>query len=256
MELTDVKFWEDYWANVKVPNVVDMSNSFDRCLSGELQKWLAGCRGEVLEVGCAPGKWLSFLAEKMGLNPSGIEYTSAGTEATVRNFSVLGLNYGHVWSGDFFSIDPDPQFDVVISLGFIEHFQNVEEVVERHLQWLKPGGVLLLEIPNFRGVYYPIQSILDKTLLDKHNLKIMNLEFFKELAGRFGMTIRHIGYACSFEPCLPILPPDAEKTPLRFIFKMFLLFMHRLRRWSFLDRINGRYFSAAIIAVYQKGSDH
>lgn len=252
MKLTEVEFWEEYWAGVTLPSVVDLTFSFERCLANELKRHLAGCSGEVLEIGCAPGKWLAFLNAELGLIPSGIEYSEAGMAATSANFSRLGITYNHIWSGDFLAIEPEERFDVVISLGFIEHFSNVDEVVARHLQWLKPGGTLVLEVPNLRGVYRPIQLVLDRSLLDKHNLEIMNLAFFRQLASRFKLTVRHIGYTGSFEPCLPVFPAGAPKSIPQRIVLAFLYLLRKMRRFKALDHLNAALISAAILAVYRK----
>lgn len=59
MELTEVKFWDDYWAKTKLPCTVDLDFSYDRCLAHALKINLPDITGEVLEVGCAP--WLLWL---------------------------------------------------------------------------------------------------------------------------------------------------------------------------------------------------
>ena len=251
MELTEVKFWDDYWANVKLPGTVDTDFSFDRCLAHALKINLPGIRGEVLEVGCAPGKWLAFMAKEFGLKPSGIEYSEAGMNATLRNFKLLGLVSGFIRAVDFFQIKPDRQFDVVMSFGFIEHFTNVDEVAELHLKWLKPGGILILGVPNFHGIYSFLQRILDKEILDKHNLNIMNLNYFAHLTDRFNLEPIFRGYIGSFEPGLPIPKPQIEN-PLQFMVKSFIWVARRVRRIKMLDAINNRLFSSYILAIYKK----
>lgn len=90
MELTEVKFWDSYWANCRLPSVVDLNFSFDRCLAKSLKNLLSGCAGEVLEIGCAPGKWLAYLNKELGLMPSGIEYSDAGLAATKKKGNQRG----------------------------------------------------------------------------------------------------------------------------------------------------------------------
>jgi SAM-dependent methyltransferase len=250
MELTEVEFWDGYWADCKLPNTVDISLPFERCLAQNLKKLLAGCRGDVLEIGCAPGKWLAFLSGELRLKPSGIEYSSAGMLATKKNFEKLDLAYGKILSGDFFQFSPSPEFDVVMSLGFIEHFDNVDEVVERHLQWLKPGGTLVLGVPNFCGIYKPIQSILDQTILDKHNTKIMNLDYFQKLE-RFNLKPIFIDYLGSFEPNLFIFTKGILSWK-QLALKYFLGLARRVRCIKILDELNNGYVSSYILAVYKK----
>lgn len=250
MELTEVAFWDEYWKARKLPDVFDPSFSFDRCLARNLKKSLRGCRGEVLEIGCAPGKWLAYLATELGLLPSGIEYSAVGVEATIKNFSLLQIKYGKIWHGDFIDITPEKKFDVVMSLGFIEHFDAAAEVVTQHVKWLKPGGVLVLGVPNFRGIYKPIQKILDPTLLEKHNLTIMNLTFFRKIADLNRLKIRYLNYLGSFEPSLPI-PRAGARTIGMSVIRICLGAARYLRRLRFLDYINCALISSYLLAIYE-----
>ena len=45
-----------------------------------------------------------------------------------------------------------PTYDVVYSLGLIEHFVDRVSIVERHVRLARPGGLLILGVPNFRGL--------------------------------------------------------------------------------------------------------
>lgn len=251
VELTEVEFWDEYWANCKLPNTVDYSFSFERCLAQALKVQLPELHGDVLEIGCAPGKWLAFMAKEFGLKPNGIEYSEAGMKATMRNFQLLGLAAGRIQTGDFFQIKPDREFDVVMSFGFIEHFTDVDAVVDLHLQWLKPGGTLILGVPNFRGAYYFLQKVLDKNILDKHNLDVMRLEYFYHLADRYNLKPLSVRYIGSFEPSLPI-PSHDRKGVLQFAIRGVLWIARGMRRLKFFDTINGHFFSSYILAVYKK----
>lgn len=251
MELTEVKFWDEYWANCKLPNVVDDNFSFDRCLARALKEDIHHVQGEVLEVGCAPGKWLAFMATEFKLQPNGIEYSDAGMSATLRNFQMLDLAFGRIQTGDFFQIKPDRQFDVVMSFGFIEHFSNVNNVVNLHTQWLKPGGTLILGVPNFRGINYFLQKLLNATILDKHNLEIMSPEFFYQLAELHQLKTVAVRYIGSFEPSLPI-PLQGKNSALQFIVRGGLWLARKIRCLKVFDSINGRFFSSYILAVYKK----
>lgn len=252
MELTDTNFWDDYWSKYKLPCKVDNSFSFDRCMARELKRLLTKCKGSVLEVGSAPGKWLAFLNQEIGLLPSGIEYSSVGNEKTIENFKLLGIsNRGNLWEGDFLTIHPQQQFDVVMSLGFIEHFDNVEEIMRQHLLWVKPNGLLVIGIPNFKGIYYPIQRILDKTLFYKHNLDIMSFEFFRKTAEHFSLLIESLSYIGGFEPALPIAKPGIHNVQ-QFIVKGLLFMFSWIRRLRIFDNINNKYISSYILCVYKK----
>jgi SAM-dependent methyltransferase len=251
LELTEVKFWDEYWLNFELPCVVNEGHSFDRCLAQALKENLVDIQGDVFEVGCAPGKWLAFMAKTFGMQVSGIEYSEAGMKATLRNFSLLGMSPAEIFAGDFFEMEPVRQFDAVISFGFIEHFTDTDLVVERHLRWLKPGGTLVLGVPNFRGIYSFAQRILDQEILDKHNLNIMTLDYFHGVAKRFDLKPVFLDYIGAFEPSLPIAKKGLGNT-LQFIVKCMIRIALVMRRFKFLDRWNHPFFSSYILAIYKK----
>lgn len=251
MKLTEVDFWNNYWGKISLPSEINMSHSFDRCLARELKDQLTYTSGDIFEIGCAPGKWLAYIWKECGLKPSGIEYSEPGMNATLKNFHILKIPSGQIIDGDFFKKIPDHLFDVVMSLGFIEHFDNVDEVVDLHLQWLKPGGTLILGVPNFNGITKNIQRILDQSILDKHNLQIMNLSYFEELGKKHKLEKIAIKYLGSFEPDLPI-PKYKYGSPLQIIIKILLFVARIIRRFEVFDNFNSPYYSSYILAIYRK----
>lgn len=250
MELTEAEFWNDYWRNCPLPARADPGFPFERCLAAELRKVLPVRGGEALEIGCAPGKWMAFLYDAAGLIPSGIEYSDVGLAITRRNLEAQKVPYGNLWAGDFFSLPPEPRFDAVVSLGFIEHFDAPDSVVARHLEWLKPGGTLVLGVPNFRGIHGFIQRFYGKEILLKHNLEVMSLEYFRALGEKYGLILLKSSYIGSFEPSLPVR--GGGKAPLVRLLGAFLTIAARLRRPAFLDGFNGRRISSYILSAYKK----
>jgi len=250
--LTDVQFWDDYWSHYSLPCRVNLSNSFDRCLARALKESLSDRQYEtVLEVGCAPGKWLAFLHRELGLLPSGIEYSRIGLDVTKKNFDMLGIKYDSLWEGNFLELPVKEQFGVVLSLGFVEHFTDAKPIIKRHIEWLKPDGLLVIGIPNFKGIYKHLQAVLDMSILEKHNLDIMELSYFKNIASEYGLSVKQIGYIGSFEPFLPIPKPGISDV-FQFGVKVFLRVSAYVRKLRILDHINNRFLSSYILAVYQK----
>jgi SAM-dependent methyltransferase len=250
-ELTDIDFWENYWTGITLPSSVDLNHSFDRCLSVELQAITEGISGTIFEIGCAPGKWIGHLSIANKLVPCGIEYSPLGQKATLKNFEILNIKAGDLYIGDFFKIEPEAKYDIVMSLGFIEHFEDPGIVIERHLQWLKSGGLLILGIPNFTGLYKWAQYILDKTLLDKHNLSIMNESYFLDIATRLNLERKSFKYVGSFEPDLPI-PKVRFGNAIQILIKCTLIILRELRRFKVFDNFNNKYVSGYILSSFQK----
>ena len=128
----------------------------------------------VLEIGCAPGKHAAYLVKVRRAQFCGLDYSEPGIEYCRELFRRLGLE-GEFRCEDLFSSSfPERSFDVVYSLGVVEHFQNPQPVVERHLTMAKPGGVVLITVPNYGGLYGRIQRHFDAENLGIHNLDIMS----------------------------------------------------------------------------------
>lgn len=175
----------------------------------------ASCSGlSVVEIGSAPGDFLVQFANTFGATPYGVEYTRHGAERNRYNFARNGLDPDNVIEADFFSQEfldaHSERFDIVISRGFIEHFQDVEAVVARHAEVLRPGGLLFLQIPSLRGVYYPWTKAFNPALLPLHNLDIMLLPSFRKLFERQPLEILRCSYFGTFSFWMFTAPDDAR----------------------------------------------
>jgi len=45
---------------------------------------------------------------------------------------------------------------VEIAYGFIEHFSDLDSIVGKHVELLKKQGILLLGVPNYRGISHAV----------------------------------------------------------------------------------------------------
>lgn len=152
----------------------------------------------VFEVGCAPGQRLLGFAARYQYIPYGVEYSKAGVAGVRAEFKELGIPEKNCIDSDVFNksfqADHKDKFDAVISYGFIEHFTNVDEAIEAHINLLKPGGKLLIMIPNLRGIYCPLTKLLAPDLIPKHNLTIMKMNDFRQLFPREKLEPLFCGY--------------------------------------------------------------
>jgi len=127
-----------------------------------------------LEIGCAPGKMLAWVASVLKAEVSGLDYSEPGIAKCRMLFDTLGLKVD-LYHDDFFNHHLQPaSFDVVTSFGVIEHFDDARPVVQRHLDLVKPGSVALIAVPNYGGIYGSLQRWCDAPNLALHNLEIMN----------------------------------------------------------------------------------
>lgn len=127
-----------------------------------------------LEIGCAPGKILAWVAKTKRAEVAGLDYSAPGMDNTRRLLNHLGIT-GDLRCEDIFETTFDRDtFDCVFSCGLIEHFKNPEVLVDLHLSLVKPGGKTIIAIPNYGGIYGHLQRLFDPANLLLHELRIMN----------------------------------------------------------------------------------
>lgn len=150
------------------------------------EKYMPRAEGaKLLEVGSAPGDHLVQVSQRFGLEPYGVEYSESGVKLNREIFTANHINPDNVIDADFFSEDFQEQyrefFDVVISRGFIEHFADVEDTIQKHLNLLAKGGRLIIIIPNLRGLNYLLGMMFHREVIAIHNLEIMRKDVFSRL---------------------------------------------------------------------------
>jgi SAM-dependent methyltransferase len=137
-----------------------------------------------LEIGSAPGDFLVRLSERYGYVPYGIEWTQQGAELNRQLFQLHNIDPNNVINADFLSEEIHQaykdRFDLVISNGFVEHFDNPRDIVNKHLNLLKEGGVLIVLIPNQTGANGLVRRFHSVTKAT-HNFDIMRLREFIRL---------------------------------------------------------------------------
>jgi len=136
----------------------------------------------VLEIGCAPGKHLAYLAKVHQARVCGLDYSEPGIAFSRELFSRLGLEAEFRCEDVLVTTFPQGSFDVVYSLGVIEHFENPQPLIEKHLLLAKIGGLVLIAVPNYEGLYGRLQRHFDPENLKIHNLTVMNRETLADLA--------------------------------------------------------------------------
>jgi SAM-dependent methyltransferase len=171
--MTTVSFWDAAYRapiRLRLPSpLLPITGDFRREIRRHVK---AG--DKVLEIGFAPGKQLAWIASALDAEVSGIDYSEPGVHLSEQLFSTLGLK-GDLRCEDVFATSfPMGTFDVVYSLGVIEHFRDPRAIVRRHFELLRPGGIACIAIPNYGGVYGRLQERIDPDNLHLHNTNIMS----------------------------------------------------------------------------------
>lgn len=246
--LADKSFWEQdyYWAEAELPCRPDPGLHFDRSLGSALIELAGVGPGDsVIEIGCAPAKWLVHIAETTGAHVEGLEYSERGAALSAANLRSCGVE-GRIHQGDFF-VHQAREYDLVISLGFIEHFEELDEVFARHVEFLRPGGRLLLGVPNFHGLNGFLQRHSDPSYLGLHNLRAMEPEELRRLGRRYGLELldqRYLGGADAV-----IVKPGARWVT------GIVLAEGRLLRLGLTAGLSNRWFAPYLLTTYTKPRD-
>ncbi len=256
-KLTEKEYWEKYWEKYK--EAFEIKRTKRGLLVNEIldifDKYLPVNENyHALEIGGAPGQYLIYMAKNFKYKVHSLDYSKTGNKQTEKNFKSSDLKI-KIYEKDFFSEYLDtsiPNFDVVYSLGFIEHFDNLNEVVKRHVQLLKPGGILLLGIPNLRGIYRVFLSQTAPNHLFVHNLNTMKLSNWDLFENELKLKKLFRNYLGGFEP---IVMKKIEKRKSWILFLNFIvkgLMVIFSFRFSFLRKFNSRYWSGYAIGIYKK----
>jgi len=92
----------------------------------------------LLEIGCGWGGFMRFCARK-GVTPTGITLSQDQFDFTRRQLVDDKLD-GEVLYQDFFSFEPERQFDAVNVMGVMEDISDYRRFLRRVQNWVKPGG--------------------------------------------------------------------------------------------------------------------
>jgi 2-polyprenyl-3-methyl-5-hydroxy-6-metoxy-1,4-benzoquinol methylase len=252
---TEKGFWDSYWDKRK-----SIKNNYQSLQITEIQrifkKYLpVNNHWSVLEIGGANSCFLEFMAKQFHYQICSLDYSSVGNQATRAHFAERNIEI-QIFERDLFSdLDTLPLFDLVYSLGFIEHFENPVPVIKQHLRLLKPEGILIIGIPNLTGIY---QKVLDRTapsFRKSHNLKIMNISSWGTFEGECRLKSIFKSYIGGFEPLN--MKKLENKKPLSLLLYGFITLLTILLSFkiSFLRKVNSRFLSGYIIGIYNRIAD-
>ena len=170
---TDVSHWDADWQirpSTRFWSPFDPGNTdIHRLLRRYVRKG-----SDVLEIGFAPGKYLAWVALKLEGKVAGVDYSPQGVMVARDLFERVGvtgdLRHENVFETSF---APD-SFDCVYSAGVIEHFDDPRPLVAKHVELAKPGGTILILVPNYGGPIGRIQNRIAPENIAIHNLEIMH----------------------------------------------------------------------------------
>lgn len=195
MELTNKEFWNKGYTDRQIGILPHPRLLFDFELMKILEEYLPSKKGfNLIEMGCGGSKWLPYFYRKFGYNVFGIDYSEAGVEKAKQNLKILNCN-GKIWCLDFLRDLPASlynSFDILISLGVVEHFTHPERILEIFAKLLRNGGIIVTICPNKIGLPGYMHKAFSRETYNLH--KIFNLDTLKLWHIRANFKIIHSSY--------------------------------------------------------------
>ena len=123
--------------------------------------------------------------------------------------------------------DWEARFDVVVCADVLEHLARPEALLERIHGWLRPGGTLLVSLPNIANVSVRLSLLLghfrytDRGILDRTHLSFYTLSSAEHLLESSGFRVRAAEpTAMPYELAIPALGNGIVASPVRSFARM------------------------------------
>lgn len=195
MRKTTKNYWDGVWgAQGGVPVFDPLSQaldreydrSFDREVRSAMKIW-GGQAETLIEAGCGGSQFLPYFAKQFGLRVAGIDYSETGCANVSQALADQGVD-GTIHLGDMFS-PPAAMgtFDVVVSIGLLEHFLDTAAAIRALSAMGRSGGMILSIIPNMTHLPGLLQKIMDRKVYDLH--VPLDLETFRAAHVAAGLDV-------------------------------------------------------------------
>ena len=158
-DLTTPEMWDSFWQRSNsssrwklLINGYGVAAIHQRRINKTLKLVLSdldSTSGDVMELGCAPGRVLEHMAR---LRPQhryhGLDYAEDGVKRAKVSLRKAGLHCT-IHQGDLKTFEPPRKYDLVVSYGLIEHFTNPLSILKAHKRFCAPNGRVAITVPNY-----------------------------------------------------------------------------------------------------------
>jgi SAM-dependent methyltransferase len=201
--LTDVSYWEESWWTQNRPEKLRLVRDFDYetvRLLGRACRELSAAFPEspvsVLEMGAGGSRVLPYVGRRFGCRVFGSDFSLSGCRLLGANLVLQGLRQSAICEDLFQSSLRPNAFGLVFSCGLIEHFDDTRAAIMEHLRVVRPGGRLLLMVPNFEGVQGRIWKRWARPLWERH--RVFGRQYLADILEDLKLESVETGYLGSF----------------------------------------------------------
>jgi SAM-dependent methyltransferase len=161
--MTEMTNWDSYY--VKPYKTASLTRKYSASVLVDLMKRNGGTGGSILEFGGANSCFIDgILAEVKPARYDVIDNNQLGLDLLKSRYpddNRVSVNQGDVLSPS----DPDRLYDIVYSVGLIEHFDQAgtAKAVATHFKYLKPGGTAIITFPTPTWLYRTVRGLAEAT---------------------------------------------------------------------------------------------
>jgi SAM-dependent methyltransferase len=178
--MTEVTNWDSYYA--KPYKTASLTRKYTAFVLADLMKSNGGAGGSILEYGGANSCFIDgILAEVKPARYDVIDNNQLGLDLLKSRYPSddrVSVNRGDVLSPS----DPDRLYDIVYSVGLIEHFDQIgtAKAIATHFKYLKPGGTAIITFPTPTWLYRAVRGLAEATntwiFHDERSLRLQEFE--------------------------------------------------------------------------------
>ena len=182
----------------------------------QILKWIEQERPrEVLEIGTATG-YLSAEMVNRGCVVTGIEQDQE--MANIARPQCREMIVADIATLDLSNLG---QYDAVVFGDVLEHLRNPREILQKASALLKPGGKVLMSLPNVANIWVRLNLLFGRFnysrvgILDETHLRFFTLQTMKQLAAESGFDV--ISVNATPIPLPVMLPATRQGSSLSFL---------------------------------------
>ncbi len=152
----------------------------------QLDRWLPGTGGVILEVGCSGGYFLAdLIAARPAAEVIGADYVHAALERLGQSLATVPLLQFDLTQCPL----PDASVDAVVLLNVLEHIEDDGRALAQLHRILRPGGVMIVEVPAGSSLY----DVYDSHLMHFRRYDMLDLLARMRRAGFDVLAHNHLG---------------------------------------------------------------
>jgi SAM-dependent methyltransferase len=234
------QFWESTWSTVKP--VLYPGPIFQFAPLAE--RYLPKTEGlSLIELGGMPGNHLVYFNKEFGYRVCALDYV-ADMGLVKETFATNGVTNFEIVNCNLFDFFPSEKFDIVFSLGLIEHFEDWRAIWNKHNELLRPGGYLFIGLPNTRFLHWVLMKLFCPTILAVHRTYFMAPKTLMRLSTESRLDVLFCNYIATYRPFYPV------PAPFSFISRVVI----KLLKMAGLGDVPNRFASPYIFLVAKKSN--